>query len=151
MEPMMSNPTDPFNLERFVQAQNPVYETVLRELQAGQKRTHWMWFIFPQIAGLGRSDMAQRYAIRNLDEAKAYLEHGILGPRLTECTQTILDLKGRLIPAIFASPDDLKFHSSMTLFAWVAAPESVFVLALRKYFAGKQDDKTMQRLDNLIP
>ena len=147
----MAKPFDPFDLDRFIQAQKPVYDTVLDELKIGQKRSHWMWFIFPQIEGLGRSAMAQRYAIKSLDEAKAYLAHPILGPRLTECTQLVLELKDLSIPTIFGNPDDLKFHSCMTLFAWVAGPESVFVLALRKYFQGRHDSNTVQRLGNLIP
>ncbi len=145
----MINPTDPFDLDRFIQAQKPVYETVLTELQSGQKRTHWMWFIFPQIAGLGRSPMAQRYAIKSLDEAKAFLEHPVLSSRLTECTQTVLDLENRSVSAIFGYPDDLKFHSCITLFAQVTATDSVFNLTLKKYFMNQQDTQTLERLGNL--
>lgn len=144
----MPHSTDPFDLNRFVQAQEPVYETVLAELRGGQKRTHWMWFIFPQIAGLGRSAMAQRYAIKNLDEARAYLQHPVLGLQLEECTQIVLALENRTVSAIFGTPDDLKFHSCMTLFAQVAGSESVFALALKKYFQGQQDNHTLQQLSS---
>ena len=145
----MTSPADPFDLDRFVQAQAPVYETVLTELQSGRKRTHWMWFIFPQIAGLGRSPMAQRYAIKSLNEAKAFLEHPVLGSRLTECAQTVLDLENRSVSAIFGYPDDLKYHSCTTLFAQVTAPDSVFNLTLKKYFMNQQDTQTLKRLKNL--
>ena len=112
----MSEHSDRFDLERFVQAQQPVHDRVLDELRAGRKRSHWMWFVFPQFEGLGRSAMAHRYAIKSLDEAAAYLEHPILGPRLVEFTRIVVALEGQSIPDIFGTPDDLKFHSCMTLF-----------------------------------
>src|SRR5580692_6153851 len=110
---------DAFDLERFVTAQAPVIDRVRAELRAGSKRSHWMWFVFPQIAGLGSSAMAQRYAIASLDEAGAYLAHPVLGPRLRDCTALALDVAGRTAHQIFGNPDDLKFHSSLTLFAAV--------------------------------
>lgn len=137
---------DPFNLQRFVDAQAPVIDRVLAELRSGQKRSHWMWFVFPQVAGLGLSAMAQRYATASLDEAKAYIAHPVLGPRLRECTQAVLDVQGRSIPTIFGSPDDLKFHSSMTLFDRAAPEEAIFRAALDKYFAGAPDRKTLDLL-----
>lgn len=135
--------SDPFDLERFVAAQDPIYGRVIAELRRGMKQTHWMWFVFPQIAGLGRSAMAERYAISSLDEARAYLAHRILGPRLIECTQAVLDVDGRNAHAIFGSPDDLKFHSSMTLFAYAAGDSAIFRAALGKYFTGADDAGTL--------
>ncbi len=134
-----------FDLERFVQAQEPVMPQVLAELAAGRKRTHWMWFVFPQIAGLGRSAMAQRYALGSLDEARAYLAHPVLGPRLVRCVGLVNAVEGRTINAIFGSPDDLKFHSCMTLFALVQSEEAVFRQALAKYFGGKLDTATTRQ------
>jgi len=139
-------PDDPFDLQRFVDAQNRVYETVAAELRSGRKRTHWMWFIFPQIAGLGHSAMAQRYAISSLSEAAAYLEHGILGPRLRECTRLITLVEGRSAHDILGSPDDMKLHSCLTLFSNAAPEDQVFRHALEKYFGGKQDPATIARL-----
>ena len=124
---------DPFNLNRFIEAQAPVYETVVAELQSGRKRTHWMWFVFPQLAGLGRSPMAQKYAIASAAEAQAYLAHAVLGRRLRECTQLVLDIDDRTLHEIFGSPDDLKFRSSMTLFAEAAQDNQIFAAALDKY------------------
>lgn len=141
----MPNP-DPFALERFVAVQAGVIDRVLGELRAGRKQSHWMWFIFPQIAGLGRSPTAVHYAIASLDEARAYLAHPILGERLRECTRLVLDVKGKSAHDIFGSPDDLKFHSSMTLFAAAASGEQIFSQALEKYFAGRGDDVTLDRL-----
>jgi uncharacterized protein (DUF1810 family) len=135
-----------FDLERFVQAQEPVYGAVLKELRAGHKRTHWMWFIFPQIAGLGRSEMAQRYAIASGDEAAAYLAHPVLGARLRECAAIVAALDGLTVDEIFGHPDDLKFHSSMTLFADVAPDEAVFQACIDKYFDGQPDEATLARL-----
>lgn len=135
-----------FDLERFVQAQAPVYATVLKELRAGHKRTHWMWFIFPQLDGLGRSEMARRYAIRSGDEAAAYLAHPVLGARLRECATIVDSLDGRTVNQIFGHPDDLKFRSSMTLFADVAPDEAVFQDCIDKYFGGEPDDETLARL-----
>ena len=124
---------DPYDLNRFIDAQPPVYETVVAELKSGRKRTHWMWFIFPQLAGLGRSPMAQRYAIASLAEAAAYLEHPVLGARLRECAQLVLEIENRTLHEIFGSPADLKFRSSMSLFAEAADDNAVFAAALRKY------------------
>jgi uncharacterized protein (DUF1810 family) len=134
---------DPHGLARFVEAQAPVYAQALAELRAGRKRSHWMWFVFPQIAGLGTSAMAQRYAIASLDEAKAYLAHPILGERLRECAQAMLAVKGRSAHDILGSPDDLKFHSSMTLFHCADPAEPVFEDCLAKYFGGKPDSQTL--------
>ncbi|HEY8950385.1 MAG TPA: DUF1810 domain-containing protein [Rhizomicrobium sp.] len=139
-----------FDLERFVTAQNPIYETVTGELRAGRKQSHWMWFVFPQIAGLGRSDMAQRYAISSLDEARAYLAHTVLGLRLRECTALVLEVKGKSADDIFGYPDNLKFQSSMTLFCH-AAPEdteNVFRDALERFYDGKQDEQTVAALED---
>jgi uncharacterized protein (DUF1810 family) len=138
--------SDPRNLQRFIDAQHPIYGQVRDELQAGRKETHWMWFIFPQIKGLGRSTTAQKYAIQNVDEAKAYLEHPLLGFRLRECSQLVNAVVGRSIEDIFGHPDHLKFHSSMTLFNHVSTNESVFSDALAKYFNGEVDRKTLEQL-----
>ncbi len=137
---------DPYNLERFVAAQAPVYETVLAELRAGRKRTHWMWFIFPQLAGLGRSAMAQKYAIASLDEAAAYLAHPVLGARLRECCDIVSGLNGLSANQIFSEPDDMKFRSSMTLFAHAAPAEPLFTQCLEKYFGGVTDGATLALL-----
>jgi uncharacterized protein (DUF1810 family) len=137
---------DPYNLSRFVEAQNPVFERVREELREGEKRSHWMWFIFPQIQGLGHSPMAERFAISSREEAAAYCGHPILGPRLRECTRLVNLVEGRTVSEIFGFPDDLKFHSSMTLFAAVGGENRVFLEALRKYFAGKQDEKTLRKI-----
>ncbi|HXC53744.1 MAG TPA: DUF1810 domain-containing protein [Rhizomicrobium sp.] len=138
--------TDPFQLSRFVDAQAPVFDRVLAELRAGHKQSHWMWFVFPQLAGLGRSAMAQRYAISSLDEARAYLAHPVLGPRLRACTRLVLAVQGRSAQAIFGAPDDLKFRSSLTLFAAGAPDETLFSAALDKYFAGTADAATLAKL-----
>jgi uncharacterized protein (DUF1810 family) len=135
-----------FNLERFVEAQNGVYEKALAELRAGHKRTHWMWFIFPQIEGLGHSAMAQRYAIRSADEAAAYLAHPVLGRRLRACAQAVAAHDDRGVDEIFGYPDNLKFHSSMTLFADVAPDEAVFQTCLDQFFDGRPDPATIERL-----
>lgn len=137
--------TDLYNLQRFVVAQQPVYPDVLAELQAGAKRSHWMWFIFPQIRGLGRSPISMEYAISALDEARAYLQHAILGPRLKECTKLVLDVEARSAAEIFGSPDDMKFRSCMTLFSQVS-DDDIFSKALQKYFAGVPDQLTLDRL-----
>ncbi len=141
---------DPFDLARFVTAQETVYPTVLSELRSGQKQSHWMWYIFPQIAGLGFSPMAQRYAIANLDEATQYLAHPILGARLRECAQILLSIDGRSASAIFGFPDDRKLQSSITLFAQAAttqgATDNVFNRVLEKYFKGKADAETLRRI-----
>jgi uncharacterized protein (DUF1810 family) len=137
---------DPFNLERFVQAQAPVYQRVFSELQAGTKTSHWMWFIFPQIKGLGRSPTSIEYAISGLDEARAYLAHPILGPRVKECTRLVLMVKGRSATEIFGSPDDMKFRSSMTLFAAASPGGDIFSRVLQKYFNGEPNRLTLDRL-----
>ncbi len=134
-----------FDLQHFVEAQAPVYSQVRAELQRGRKTTHWMWFVFPQVAGLGLSPMAARYAIGSAAEAQAYLAHPLLGARLRECTALTLGVEGRTAHEIFGSPDDLKFHSSMTLFAAVAEGGMIFDAALRKYFAGG-DARTLEIL-----
>jgi uncharacterized protein (DUF1810 family) len=136
----------PFDLERFVQAQDRVLEQVRRELRDGRKRSHWMWFVFPQLSGLGHSAMAQQYAVASLHEAEAYLKHSILKPRLIECTELVIGVEGRSINAIFGSPDDLKFHSCMTLFSSVSGAPRVFGDALAKYFGGARDRLTTERL-----
>lgn len=135
--------SDRYDLARFVSAQSTVYDQVLAELRAGRKRSHWMWFVFPQLAGLGHSAMAQRYAIGSLEEARAYLAHPVLGARLCECSRRVLEAPGDDAPAIFGSPDDLKFHSSMTLFDRVAPEETVFQECLQKYFGGSADALTL--------
>ncbi|CAN7319757.1 DUF1810 domain-containing protein [Acidovorax sp. LjRoot129] len=134
-------------LDRFLQAQEPVWPRVIAELRAGQKRTHWMWFVFPQIKGLGHSDMAQRYAIESLAEAQAYLAHPVLGGRLRECGQILMELETSSALDVLGTPDDLKLRSSMTLFGGAsAAPGSVFDAVLQKYFDGQKDPRTVQRL-----
>ncbi|WP_158747969.1 DUF1810 domain-containing protein [Acidobacterium sp. S8] len=137
---------DTYNLQRFVDAQDSVYEQVCAELRAGQKRSHWMWFIFPQIQGLGQSSMAIRFAISSLDEAKAYLQHPVLGPRLRECSGLVAAIEGHSIDEIFGYPDDLKLHSSMTLFARAAPEDPVFQEVLQKYFHGEPDHQTLKLL-----
>jgi uncharacterized protein (DUF1810 family) len=138
--------TDRFNLERFVEAQEHVYDEVHRELQAGRKASHWMWFVFPQIAGLGHSPTSVRFAIASLDEAKAYLAHPLLGARLVECARLALEAEGRSAREIFGAIDEVKFRSSITLFARAAPGEDVFRRCLDKYFAGAPDDATLERL-----
>jgi uncharacterized protein (DUF1810 family) len=138
--------SNPHNLQRFLDAQHRLYGQVRDELLGGQKETHWMWFIFPQIRGLGSSPTAQKYAIQDIAEAKAYLNHPLLGFRLRECTQLVNAVSGRSIEAIFGDPDNLKFHSSMTLFAHAFTNEKVFADALTKYFRGELDSKTLEIL-----
>ena len=138
--------SDPYNLQRFIDAQHRIYGQVRDELAGGQKEGHWMWFIFPQILGLGTSTTAQKYAITDIDEAKAYLDHPLLGFRLRECTQLVNAVNGRSIEDIFSYPDHLKFHSSMTLFAKASAGDKVFTAALAKYFHGELERKTVQLL-----
>jgi uncharacterized protein (DUF1810 family) len=134
---------DPFDLQRFVSAQNPVYDCVCDELRRGQKQGHWMWFIFPQLRGLGSSAMATKFGISSRQEAEAYLHHPILGPRLEECTRLVNLIEGRSSENIFGYPDDLKFRSSMTLFRIVAADKRIFNYALEKYFEGQADPRTI--------
>ena len=138
--------SDRYDLQRFVEAQGGVYEQVCAELRAGRKRSHWMWFVFPQIRGLGSSPMAMQYAISSLEEAKAYLGHAVLGARLRECAGIVVGLDGKTVEAIFGYPDDLKFHSSMTLFAQVEESGGVFGEALKKYFGGEMDRGTLERI-----
>jgi len=140
------NMDNEFDLERFVRAQEPVYATVLAELRSGHKRSHWMWFVFPQIAGLGHSEMAQRYAIASSDEAAAYLAHPVLGARLRECAGIVAALDQDSAGDIFGHPDDLKFRSSMTLFADVAPDEAVFQACIDKFFDGEPDGATLARI-----
>jgi uncharacterized protein (DUF1810 family) len=147
------NPSDPYNLQRFVKAQEQFveaqvrcYERVLRELGEGHKKSHWMWFIFPQIRGLGRTETANLYAISSLEEAEAYLRHLTLGPRLRHCTELVLQVEGRSVESIFGKPDDLKFRSSMTLFARTSLENKIFKDALQKYFSGEQDQLTIELL-----
>ena len=137
---------DPFDLQRFVSAQNPVFEQVCSELRQGRKESHWMWFVFPQLQGLGHSGMANKFGISSRDEAEAYLGHSILGPRLKECTQLVNLVEGRSIDQIFGYPDNLKFRSSMTLFSCLGPDTEVFVTALQKYFGGQPDRLTLERL-----
>jgi len=138
--------TDNYNLHRFLDAQERVYDTVLEELRAGRKSSHWIWFIFPQIVGLGHSGMAQKFAIASLAEAKAYLQHPILGPRLRACTQLVLNVDGRSAEEIFSSPDNLKFRSCMTLFSTATTDNKTFKDALLKYFDGEPDTLTLDLL-----
>ena len=149
--------SDPYDLARFITAQEPVFARVRAELAAGRKRSHWMWFIFPQLQGLGSSHMAERFAIGSLEEARAYLAHPLLGERLRECTRLVNQVQGRSVEDIFGYPDELKFRSCMTLFAYAAlerappggaapAGAGVFASALEKYFAGEGDPLTRERL-----
>jgi uncharacterized protein (DUF1810 family) len=142
----MTDSADPYDLQRFVDAQNPVFEQARAELLEGRKQSHWMWFIFPQLRGLGHSPMAIKFAISSGDEAEAYLKHPVLGPRLRECTRLVNLVEGRSIKEIFGFPDDLKFRSSMTLFASVTSENQVFKDALQKYFAGDLDRLTAEQL-----
>ena len=137
--------TDAFDLQRFVDAQAPVYQRVVAELRHGQKQSHWMWFIFPQLTGLGRSLMARRFAIRSREEAMAYLGHGVLGSRLRECTALVSAVEGHTIREILGSPDDLKFCSSMTLFGAVSS-DAVFADAIAKFYDGRPDPRTLDLL-----
>jgi uncharacterized protein (DUF1810 family) len=137
---------DPFDLQRFVSAQERVYANVLAELRNGQKRTHWMWYIFPQMAGLGHSSTSKHYAIQSSEEARQYLNHPVLGKRLIECTEAVLAVQGRSASAIFGSPDDVKLKSSMTLFAALMPPGSPFARVLDKYFQGQRDSTTLRLL-----
>lgn len=142
----MESAGDPFDLKRFVDAQEQVYGDVVEELRTGRKRSHWMWFAFPQLRGLGGSAMAARFGIASLDEAGAYLRHEVLGPRLRECARLVTAVQGRSIGQIFGSPDDLKLRSSMTLFAHATEDNQDFIAVLDKYYGGQQDRLTLQRL-----
>jgi uncharacterized protein (DUF1810 family) len=151
----MKNPSDTvdcgdsFDLGRFISAQKEIYESALAELRGGRKRTHWIWFIFPQIDGLAYSTTSKHYAIKSIEEARQYLNHPLLGARLLECAETVLAVEGRSVSEIFGYPDDLKLKSSMTLFSYVAGPRSVFVRVLEKYFRGEQDVRTLDILEKL--
>jgi len=140
------NRNDLYDLQRFVEAQAGCFEQVCRELEDGRKRSHWMWFIFPQLKGLGHSVMADRYGISTRAEAEAYLAHPVLGARLRHCTELVVAVEGRSVEEIFGSPDDMKFRSSMTLFVSVDSRGSVFEQALKKYFGGTVDQLTIERL-----
>jgi uncharacterized protein (DUF1810 family) len=140
---------DPFDLSRFANAQADDYASILAEIQSGQKRSHWMWYIFPQIDGLAFSSTSERYAIKSIDEAHAYLAHPVLGSRLLECADAVMQIEGRSAAAIFGSPDDLKLRSCATLFAAVSPSGSVFERILDKYYDGRRDDKTHRVLEKL--
>lgn len=142
---MTNKPVDPFDLQRFMVAQEGVYGRALSEIQAGVKRSHWMWFVFPQFEGLGNSPTARRFAIKSVAEARAYLAHPVLGKRLNECAAALLAVDGRSATQIFGFPDDLKLRSCMTLFARVDATgiDSLFEQVLAKYYAGRPDEKTL--------
>jgi uncharacterized protein (DUF1810 family) len=137
--------SDPYDLDRFVRAQAADYDQALSELREGKKRSHWMWYIFPQMEGLGLSPMSRQYAIKSADEARAYLDHPILGPRLQECATVVYDIDGRSAFDIFGAPDDMKLRSSATLFASVSGG-GVFEQIIQKYFEGQHDEKTLQTL-----
>ena len=149
MQPTLSTGGEPapFQLQRFLMAQAGSYEVALQELRQGQKRSHWMWFIFPQAAGLGRSVMAEAYAIRSRAEAKAYLCHPVLGQRLEQCCEALLQHEGRPVRDILGAPDDLKLGSSLTLFAMVAPPDSIFQRVLDVFYSGQRDDRTVSFLN----
>jgi uncharacterized protein (DUF1810 family) len=148
--PSPSAEADPFDLQRFVAAQAPVYAQVLAELRAGRKASHWMWFVFPQLAGLGASALAQRYAISGRDEALAYLADALLGPRLRECTTLVAAVQGRSLREILGTPDDLKFRSCMTLFEAVSG-EALFADTLQRCCAGERDERTLALLSAAPP
>jgi uncharacterized protein (DUF1810 family) len=137
---------DPYNLSRFVRAQEDDYAQALSEIKRGRKRTHWMWYIFPQIEGLGSSPTSREFSIKSLEEAKAYLDHAVLGPRLLDCADAVLGVEGRSAAEIFGFPDDLKLRSCVTLFKCVSPPGSVFDRILQKYFSGEPDAATVRLL-----
>jgi uncharacterized protein (DUF1810 family) len=143
---LSSDGVDPFDLRRFVDAQDRVYDTVRAELRSGAKRSHWIWFVFPQLRGLGHSAAAQHYGISSLDEARAYLAHEVLGPRLRECTRLVAAIDGRSVEAIFGWPDNLKVRSSMTLFAHATDDNAEFRAVLDKFYDGEDDPTTVERL-----
>ena len=142
----MAATNDPFDLQRFVDAQDRIYDTVVDELTAARKRSHWMWFIFPQLRGLGSSPTAVRFAISSIDEARAYLDHELLGARLRECAGLVARIEGRSAEEIFGWPDDMKLRSSMTLFAHAADDNAEFVAVLEKFYGGEEDPATLARL-----
>lgn len=145
---MHVNDEDPYDLRRFLLAQEDIYPKVIQELTRGQKTSHWMWYIFPQIEGLGASAMAMEYALHSIDEAHAYLRHGVLGSRLAECTSIVNALSGHSAYQIFGPPDDKKFFSSMTLFDYASGGRSVYAIALEKYFENKKDVVTLRFLEH---
>ena len=140
----LSNRSDPYDLNRFINAQEGVYDRALAELRSGLKRSHWMWYIFPQIDGLGHSPTTRLYSIKSLEEARQYLAHPVLGARLVECAEAVMAVQGQSASDIFGHPDDWKLQSSMTLFEFVAGPGSVFEHVLDKYYGGKRDSRTLQ-------
>ena len=140
---------DPYNLRKFLDAQDPIYDQVVAELRSGIKRGHWMWYIFPQVAGLALSPMSERYSIESVEEAKAYLDHPVLGTRLIECVQLVTSIEGRSVQQIFGHPDWLKFRSCLTLFVETHVNDRVFEKALDKYFEGVPDLLTIEILGNL--
>jgi uncharacterized protein (DUF1810 family) len=142
----MAAPDDPYDLQRFVDAQSGVYESVINELRAGRKRSHWIWFVFPQIQGLGRSPTARRFEIASTDEARAYLAHELLGPRLRECARLVSQIDGRSIEEVFGWPDYLKVRSSMTLFARSTDDNGDFLAVLEKFYGGEEDPATLAKL-----
>lgn len=146
-ETQANDTDDPYDLHRFVEAQRSDFQRALAEIRNGQKRSHWMWYIFPQFDGLGFSSTSQRYAIKSVAEAKAYLAHPILGPRLIECAEAAVSVHGRSALAIFGSPDDMKLRSCATLFASVLPPGSVFEQLLAKFYQGDQDEKTLRLIE----
>lgn len=137
---------DPYGLSRFAEAQSTEYSEVILELRAGCKQSHWIWFVFPQLKGLGRSSTSEYYGISSLEEARAYLAHPVLGPRLSECTELVLRIENRPVDRIFGFPDNLKFRSSMTLFSRAAPENAIFQAALDKYFSGEPDARTLELL-----
>jgi uncharacterized protein (DUF1810 family) len=139
--------SDPYDLNRFLRAQEDDYQQALSEIQSGRKRTHWIWYIFPQIDGLASSWMSKQFSIKSLEEARAYLDHPVLEPRLIECAEAVVRVEGRSTSDIFGSPDDLKVRSCATLFACVSSPGSVFDRLLAKYYGAQRDDKTLRLLD----
>jgi uncharacterized protein (DUF1810 family) len=143
---LSSNGADPFDLRRFVEAQDPVYDTAVEELRNGAKRSHWIWFVFPQLRGLGHSPTAMQYGISSLDEARAYLAHDVLGPRLRECAQLVAAIDGRSVEDIFGWPDNLKVRSSMTLFARATNDNADFRAVLDKFYGGEEDPVTLELL-----
>jgi uncharacterized protein (DUF1810 family) len=145
----MPSDGDPFELERFVKAQEQDFAHALAELRAGRKRSHWMWYVFPQLRGFGASYRSHQYGITGLDEARAYLDHQVLGPRLRESAEVLLTIEGASAHDIFGSPDDLKLRSSATLFACASPPASPFVQVLAKYFGGVPDSATLRLLESL--
>jgi len=146
----MTGGNDPYDLDRFVHAQEGDYGRALSEIRAGRKRSHWMWYVFPQLDGLGVSPTSRRYAVRSLDEARAYLRHPVLGPRLVECCEAVMTADGRSASDIFGTPDDMKLRSCATLFAMASAPGSVFERLLERYFNGEPDPRT-RRLIGDVP